>query len=472
MVKGSTNSPAVPALLVHLFALLRAHRPAFGQARPYQRAVGLLWGELFSFGRHTVTQALLALGLNQADWSAWYRLFSRGRVDEARLADCLLAQTLLDAPPEQPYVVVVDSTQVPRTSLRLPGSSWLPAPSTAPFRRGLHRAQRFLTGAWLTPLAGGYSRAIPLRLLPAFTPHAVPAPAHPPRTEWQAALEFLGWVRHELDHGGREDQPVVVLADGAFDRLGFWAALPERVVGLVRTAKNRALYELPSPHPGRGRPARYGARARTPQAYLHERQRRWETHQVAVRGHARSMRVSLAGPLVRDGLPAVPLFLLLVKGSHRRHPAGPAYYLISAVAQADGQWVLPLPLAAILAWLWQRWEVEVAHREMKSGVGLGEKQCWGARSAVASVQWGAWVYALLVLAAYRSWGLAGGPRAPTRWWGGGGRWSFTSMWRAYRGALGRLGDFSPTWPRISANWDEKELWLATLSNALIGAARI
>ena len=45
----------------------------------------------------------------------------------------------------------------------------------------------------------------------------------------------------------------------------------------------------------------------------------------------------------------------------------------------------------LLAWLWQRWEVEVAHREMKSGFGVGEMQCWTAVSTVASVQWGIWL---------------------------------------------------------------------------------
>ena len=35
--------------------------------------------ELFVFGRHTVTQLLMSLGLNEQDWSGWYRLFSEER---------------------------------------------------------------------------------------------------------------------------------------------------------------------------------------------------------------------------------------------------------------------------------------------------------------------------------------------------------------------------------------------------------
>jgi len=38
-------------LLHNLFEILGAHRAAFKQERPYWRAVGLVLGELFSFGR-------------------------------------------------------------------------------------------------------------------------------------------------------------------------------------------------------------------------------------------------------------------------------------------------------------------------------------------------------------------------------------------------------------------------------------
>jgi len=44
--------------------------------------------------------------------------------------------------------------------------------------------------------------------------------------------------------------------------------------------------------------------------------------------------------------------------------------------QSDNQWQLLLPVETLLAWLWQRWELEVAHREMRGGFGVGEKQCW------------------------------------------------------------------------------------------------
>jgi len=138
-----------------------------------------------------------------------------------------------------------------------------------------------------------------------------------------------------------------------------------------------------------------------------------------------------------------PLFLIVVGGATwkagQREPRRPkyrepAFYLVSAVQQ-DAGWHLPLPVEQILAWLWQRWELEVAHREMKSGLGVGEMQCWNARSTVLSVQWGAWVYAVLLLAGYRTWGLFGGPSRTERWWPGAKRWSLSTLWRSYRAEL-------------------------------------
>lgn len=479
-MKDNTSTPQMPALLQSVFQLLQAHRPAFRQDRPYWRAVGLVFGELFNFGRHTLTQSLLSLGITDGDWSAWYRLLSRRRFDENVLSECLFRETLPHAPATEPYCVAIDGTTIHRSSLKMPGTSWLRDSRFSAFRPGIHRAQRFLHGAWLTPLEEGFSRAIPLRFLPAFPPKAIAAEA-PAQREWEAGLAFLGWVRTGLDAAGRSEQPVLALADGGFDVLDLWRDLPERVILVTRTARNRRLFYLPEAqdHPGPGRPALYGEPAPHPDDWLHAGLRNWPKPQVLVRGKSIQMRYQLLGPFVREGLPERPLFLIVVKGMHRlvgkkkrayKHK-GPSFYLVSAVQQA-GQWVLPLPIENLLAWLWQRWEIEVAHREMKSGLGVGEKQCWNVRSAVVSVQWSVWVYAILLLAGYRTWGLCGGPPTPARWWPGAKRWSFTTLWRSYRAALWGRSEFRALWTGTGDNWWEKETWLGALENSIAAAARI
>ncbi|MCL6451974.1 MAG: transposase [Acetobacteraceae bacterium] len=476
-MKDSTNVAELPALLRELVLLIYAHRGAFRQERTFLRAMGLLFGELFAFGRRTVTQILLALGCTDADWSPWYRLLSHDRFRVEELARCLFRETLVHVRPDEYYPVVLDGTQIPRSSQKMPGTSWLKAPRTPPFRVGIHRAQRFLNGAWLTPLEDGYTRAVPLRFLPAFPEKAVPAEA-PPRREWAAGLDFLRWVRDELDEAGRPGQRVLVLGDGNFDVLEFWRGLPEKVVLAVRTARNRCLYRLPTPRGGRGRPPLYGERLPPPSAWLQSR-RDWLRTTLRVRGRDLPLRYKVEGPVLREGLPERPLFLIIVGGQEwwvgkrrrRRRRREPALYLVSAIRQGD-QWVLPMEVDELLGWLWQRWEVEVTHREMKSGLGVGEKQCWGRRSAIVSVQWSVWVYAVLVLAGYRAWGLRGGPPAPSRWWRGSGRWSLSTLWRSYRAALWGTGEFRALWTGTGDNWLKKEAWLAGLSNAVAAAARI
>jgi hypothetical protein len=217
-MKNNTNISEIPALISAVMQILEAHRSIFRQARPYRRAVGLFFAELFSFGRHTLTQSLLALGITEGDWSAWYRLFSRPRFEESELSGCMLRETLSAAPLTEPYCVAIDSTTIHRSSLKMPGTSWLRDTRFSAFRPGIHRAQRFVHGAWLTPIENGFSRAIPLRFLPAFPPKAIAA-EHPACREWEAGVAFLRWLRAGLDTAGRNAQRILALADEGFDVL-------------------------------------------------------------------------------------------------------------------------------------------------------------------------------------------------------------------------------------------------------------
>lgn len=476
MLKNSTVGGEVPVLLQALLTLLAAHRSAFKQERPFARAVALVFGEVFAFARHTVTQSLLALGLTDADWTAWYRLFSRERFDEAKLTGCLFRETLAHVGVDEPYVIGVDSTQLPRTSQTMVGTGWLRAPRTAVFKRGIHRAQRFLHGAWLTPIQEGYTRAVPLRFLPAFPTKAVRG-EWPPRKEWEAGLEFVTWVRQGLDQVGRGTQRLIVLGDGAYDTVEFWRGLPLNAVAIVRTARNRRLREPLPAHERGDKRRKYGPHAPRPQDWLADR-KAWPKVKVKVRGREFHLRYRIEGPYVRERVAQRPLFLVVVAGAvwqagkkePRRARRRPSFYLVSAI-QRDGVWQMPLDAQQVLEWVWQRWELEVAHREMKSSFGVGEKQCFHPRSAVVAVQFSVWVYAVLLLAGYRAWGLFGGPPTPARWWGGARRWSFTTLWRSYRAAVWGTSEFRAVWTRTSDNWLAKEAALMALSNAVAGAAR-
>jgi len=477
MAQDTSTSPAssaLPPLLASLWVLLEAHRSAFRQERPYQRMVALVFGSLVAVARHTVTQLLLMLGLTDADWSAWYRLFSIPRLNYDALTRCFLQETLAEVAETEPYVAVVDGVQVPRHSRRMPGTAWLKNPRTPPWKPGAWRAQRFVHLAGLLPRVLGYSRALPLRWEPAFPEKAVRPAGMVARREWEAAHTAIGWLREQLDVAGRAAQRLLILGDGGYDVADLWRTLPARVILLTRTARNRALYALPTPETRRGAPRKYGERARTPAAWLAERTG-WQRVTLEVRGRQVPVRYRAEGPFVVRKAATQPVFLLVVPGidrQHRRLRRDPTYWLVSAVWQ-DDQWVLPLPAAEVLAWAWQRWEVEVCHRELKSGFGLGEMQCWGVISTVLATQWQAWLYGVLVLAGYRTWGLTGSPfTPPARWWGGAPRWSLGTLWRGYRQALWGTSDFRALWTGTGDTWRTKATWIAGIQNLLAGSLRV
>ena len=462
-------------LLRNLLALLAEARPAFGQARVFARAEALVFGQLLTLGRHTITQSLVSLGLVDDDWSGFYRLLSAPRLDIEALRRCLFRQTLAHTLPNEPYVVAVDGVQVPRHSRTMPGTSWLRSPRTPVWMAGIHRAQRFGDVAWLTPPSPlGYSRAIPLWWQPAL-PQKARAAAAEPRKEWEVALESAVWLRQELDAAGRQGQQLLLIGDGSYDTLGLWQQLPAGVVLMVRTARNRVLCELPQPLVGRGRPRKYGPLAAKPQVWLQERGG-WREAILAVRGRQIPVTFRVQGPYLRKRAAAVPVFLIVVRGIKRRvngklRQREPTFWLVSAVQRAAG-WELPLPVAELLAWAWQRWEIEVTHRACKAEFGVGEAQCWGSHSALLAVQFQVWVVSLLLLSGYRAWGLGPGAVRPAgRWWAGSRRWSFGRLWQGWRQEVWGSGEFRRVFSGTATNWYEKEGWLLARQNAIQGARR-
>jgi hypothetical protein len=467
----STTIAQNPELIKNLLALLQAHRALYGQERVYQRVVALVLAELLVFGRHTVTQQLMSLGLTEEDWSAWYRLFSAGRFDAERSSRVLVRETLQHVGADEVYVVAGDGTQTPRSSATMEGVGWLRNLRTPPFKVGIHRAQRWFNGSWLTPEEKGYSRAIPLRWLPAFTEKATHA-AHDPCKEWEAAVQFLVWLQATLAAEGRPEQRILMVGDGSYDTLPLWKALPKGVILLARSARNRVLHHLPPTERHGNR--KYGDRALSPQQ-LWQHKKGWHKLPLHVRGLDRHVQYRVAGPFLRKGAPDTPLMLLVVRGkAHSRRgkriQRDPLAFLVTARQDAHRRWVLPLPIETLLFWAWQRWEVEVAHRELKAVFGLGDKQGWQPQAAVASVQWSAWVYALCLLAGYRTWGLAHAPPVPTRWWHGSGRWSLNTLWRSFRATLWGDHHFRPLWSASATTWPEKETLLTALRHAAFAAA--
>ena len=462
--------PQTEELIKELSQLLEKHRQVLGSRRVYERVVWLVLAEIVVFARHTVTQMLMSIGWTEGDWSGWYRLFSQERFNYEAASKVMFRESLAHVGEEEVYVVGGDGTQTRRSSKKMEGAHWLHNPQSPVFKRGIHIAQRWFNGSWLMPSEGGYSRAVPLRWLPAFTEKSDPKSVDPAK-EWECAVAFLRWIKKQLEDAGRVGQQVLMVADGGYETLNLWKHLPEGAILMARSAKNRALWLLPDANARRNR--KYGEQAPSPQAQWQSR-KGWKRLTLHVRGRDRHLQYKVAGPYLRKGAAQRPLFLIIVRGKHnKRTRRQPLPFLVNALADAQGTWQLPLPVETLLFWAWQRWELEVAHRELKSNFGLGNKQCWNPQAAVLSVQWSAWVYSMLLLAGYRAWGLAHAPEVPTAWWRGSGRWSLNTLWRGYRAALwgAHSFKFTPVPPDTLATEVVSHIFRPNMRHAAFASAR-
>jgi hypothetical protein len=451
MAQSRTSCPVLPHLTPVLLALAQTAR----QRRTQERLLTLCLGYLQTLGRHTLSGVLRSLGRDGLDWSAAYRLFSQGRLDLEVARRDLLARVLAVLGTDDPLVVVLDGTQVPRSSARFPGVGWLRSPRTPVWRPGIHHAQRWVGLSALLPRsADGSSRAVPLRFTPAPSPTASPWPDHPPQREWEAGLAALRWLRAHLDGLGQPGRRVLAVADGSYGVAPLLRALPVGVSLLARTPRTRALYRLPDPpRPGhRGRHRRYGARGPTPEQVLPGRSG-WHRLPTVVRGRTLHLQVHTSGPWLVKPAPDQPVFLLVVRGigrarQGRRGQRAPAFLLVTAVPGVEGTWQLPLPVADLVAWAWQRWEVEVMHRELKSGFGLGQQQAWSPVAAALVIPWVVWLYGALLLAGYLAWGWE-----PATWqarWQRRRRWTARDVARAVQQELWLQAGpaYPPVWAAI------------------------
>jgi hypothetical protein len=285
---------------------------------------------------------------------------------------------------------------------------------------------------------------------------------------------LVGWVRGHLDAAHRTAHRLLVLGDGHYSTAPCLADLPAQVTVLARCARNRALFALPTYRAtGRGRQPRYGERGPTPQETLH-RATAWQTVPVRVRGRTIPLTVAVTGPWLIRGAPFRPLALLVVRGIDRgkgvsRRQRDPQFFLVTLELTQEDEWALPLPLGELLAWAWQRWEVEVMHRELKSGFGLGQQQAFSDRGTATVIPWLVWLYALLILTGYRTWGLGRGTgSACGRWWTAR-RWSIGRLRQGLRQELWQLGEFQPGWTRSPDSWQEIATWVDTQTPAVAAA---
>lgn len=277
------------------------------------------------------------------------------------------------------------------------------------------RAQRFIqASAVLRPEGlGGPARSIPVRF------HPAPPPKKPRKkddaTIWNAYREaqktqnlsmkgaaVIADLRKSMDQAGYDDRPLLVAVDGGYCNRNVLRRLPERVEVVARARGDIRLFRPITEAEKSDRRRKYGAPLPRPKELLSD-ERSWQTVRVfgAGRIHELNYKV-IENVLWRSGTRDKCLRLFVIRPLRYRPRVGarllyrdPAYLLTTD---------LQSPHELILQAYFDRWEIEVNHRDEKDLLGVGQAQVWSRLSAWRVPQFQVAIYAMLLLASLHAHG--------------------------------------------------------------------
>src|SRR6476660_1163446 len=138
-------------LLTALLEILHAWIPAFAQSRSGERAIHQTLGSLLALGRRTLSRSLWALGRQNQDWSADYKLHSSAPWKAQDLFQPILQQAARFCD-DSLLVVAMDDTRIRKTGRKILTAFFQRDPLSPKFRFNLMWGLRFLHFSLLVPL--------------------------------------------------------------------------------------------------------------------------------------------------------------------------------------------------------------------------------------------------------------------------------------------------------------------------------
>ncbi len=388
----------------------------FPQTRTLQRAIALAFGLLCGMGRRTVTRAIGFQGNTQKDWSADYKLFSRCRWEPRALFHPILDQALREHPSD--YVVTAtDDTRVWRTGKHVPQAQWHRDPLGPPFQTNLRWGHRFLQASLVLPLyqqdGESCSRAIPIRfeMAPVIkkpgkkaTPEQLQEYARQ-KKQHNLSTQFVQLtleLRQRLDQTGYRQKRLLQVGDGSFCNRTVmrqdWEA--QKVSLTVRCRKDIVLCKRA---PGKG-PRFYGKVKFTPEQVRRRNDRApWQQGPIFHGGCYRQVRFKeLTKVYWQGGARKRQLRLLIVAPvGYRTTKNGRQYYRQPAYLLTT-DWTTPA--LVLLQAYFDRWGIEVNHRDEKNILGVGQAQVWNEHSVSKVPALLVAMYSWLLLAGLKCYG--------------------------------------------------------------------
>ena len=375
-------------LLTAFLSIVEDWQGVFPQQRTYQRAVRQALGSLTCLGRRCLSRIIWTNGGQHRSWSAEYFLHSRCQWEPQQLFQPILKRALAYCP-QRLVGVALDDTKLRKTGRSIQQAFYQRDPLSPPFHVNLVLGLRFLQASLLVPLhrtANVGTRALPIRF------QEVSRVRRPGKKASQEELKqykvavkqknlshsFVQMgkqMREELDLAGGRDKILVLTADGSFCNRTCFGDVADRSVLLARARKDAKLCfraSLPT--------RRFFALEKfTPEQVRKEESRIWKTTRIFYGGKRRKVRYKELGDVYwQRGAAKRPLRLfVLAPTPYRKRKSGRLYY-------RDPAYLLTTDLRSSVTQLLQiyfdRWQIEVNHREQKDTLGVGQAQLWNVTS--------------------------------------------------------------------------------------------
>ena len=382
-------------------------RLAFRQARTHQRAVEHAMALPCMLGRRTISRTVCVLGRSDHDWSADYKIFSRSRWEADRLFDPLIDE-YLQRYREGPVVAAIDDTRLRKSGRQIKSAAWQRDPLSPPFRVNLLYGLRFVQISLLFPhyREGDYpARALPVRFQEA-PPLKKPGKRATPEQISQyrqlrkqenlstQSLRVMRSLRASLDERGGAGRSLLLAGDGSFCNQSIFKARLERTEIIARCRKDARLC-FPATD---GQRRKYDQHIFTPEQVRQQQAVPYKSAFVYLGGKRRQVRYKeMVNILWKRGAGRRKLRLIVVapvpyklSPHSRTHYRQPAYLLTTDLAT---------PARSLLSAYFDRWQIEVNHRDEKDLLGVGQAQVRHAQSVLRHPALVVASYSMLLLAA-------------------------------------------------------------------------
>lgn len=405
--------------------ILTGWKDVFPQDRSTLRAVRQALGSLLCIGRRTLTRIIWTNGGQNRSWSAEYHLHSRSPWKAQELFSPVLKGGLAYCPGRL-VGVAVDDTRLRKTGRCIESAFYQRDPLSPHFHCNLMLGLRFLQASLLVPShrrAPVSTRALPIRF------QEVPTVKRPARRasdeEWKkyraAArehnlstrfVEMIKELRSALDLAGALKKVLVIAGDGSFCNRTVFRALLDRTELIMRARKDAVLC---SRAPAGSRRF-YDTQKFTPEQVRQDDSILWQVAKLFYGGKRRKIRFKEVTNLYwQGGARQRPLRLLVIaptpykkRKSSRTYYRNPAYLLTTSL-QGD--------TAHLLQIYFDRWQIEVNHREEKDTLGVGQAQLWNEKSVPRQPAFVVASYSALLLASLQAFGpTRGDAYAPLPKW--------------------------------------------------------